>query len=356
MGKFVYELLRQSKTHEDIAWTVFGDDPRHPMTVPEGRGIGTDVFTFRGDRFHFWEQLGLPRRAAGHAVDLLHCTEGTLPWWQPIPTVVTVHDTIMWDDHDGGHASSFYFDTLLPAALSKCAAVLTDSESSRKDILAKWPLLEKKLSVIPMGVAEEYFADEPAQLPASIRGAIGEAPYAVYFGGPIERKRFTWARDTVARSGHPELKLVACGFATDARRTAEKELTGELRDKVVFAPFLSEPEVRGLVRGAVAVLYPTLYEGFGFPAVEAQAAGVPVIFSALGSLAELVGPLAFVVEPNDMAAWVHAVHKALALKGAARAERAAEARLWAQGFSWQRSFERHLAVYRSVAASRGAPR
>jgi len=353
MGKFVYELLRQSKTHDDISWTVFGDDPRHPMTVPEGLGIVTDVFSVRGDRFHFWEQLGLPRRAAGHAVDLLHCTEGTLPYWQPVPTVVTVHDTIVFDDHDGGYVSTVYFDKLLPAALKKCAAVVTDSESSRNDILAKWPLLEEKLSVIPMGVAEEYFADEPAQVPASIRGAIGEAPYAVYFGGPIERKRFTWARDVVARCGHPALLLVACGFAADARLTAETDLAGELRDKVVFAPFLSEPEMRGLVRGAVAVLYPTLYEGFGFPAVEAQAAGVPVIFSPLGSLKELIGPLAMVVAPYELEAWSQALSDAVSLRGERRAERAAEARTWAKRFLWSESYDKHLAIYRKVTGRAG---
>ena len=83
---------------------------------------------------------------------------------------------------------------------------------------------------------------------------------------------------------------------------------------------------------------------------------MPAIFSAVGSLAELVGPLAFVVEPHDLSAWVQAVQRALAVSGPGRAGRAAAARHWAQGYSWQRSFEQHLAVYRGTLAAQGAPR
>ena len=115
MGKYVYELLAQSAASVDVSWMVYGDDVRHPMTLPARAGVTPDVFSFRGDRFHGWEQLGLPRRAAAQAVDLLHCTEGTLPLWQPRPTVVTVHDTLMWDEHDGSLVSKIYFDWLLPA-------------------------------------------------------------------------------------------------------------------------------------------------------------------------------------------------------------------------------------------------
>ena len=354
MGKYVYELLQQTQPRDDLSWVVFGDDPRYPMTVPAGAGIVTDVFPFRGDRFHFWEQIGLPRRAAGHAVDLLHCTEGTLPLWQPVPTVVTVHDTLMWEERSSDLVSTIYFDTLLPAALKKCAAIVTDSESSRDDILGRWPWLEVKLSVVPMGIAAEYFTDEAARLPESIRAAVGEAPYVVYFGGPIERKRFTWARDVVARCGDPDLKLVACGFAAEARLAAENALPRELRDKVVFAPFLSDAELRGLTRGARAALYPTLYEGFGFPAVEAQAIGVPVIFSALGSLKELVGPLALVVPPYEMDAWLGALAGALSMTDEERMAKAEAARSWARRFMWSENFSRHLTIYREVIARRGA--
>lgn len=356
MGRYVYELLEQSQTRSDLSWLLFGDDPRYPMTAPQAPRIQTDIFSFRGDRFEAWEQLGLPLRARQRRVDLLHCTEGTLPWWQPRPTVVTVHDTLMWEEREDGRFRHFYFERLMPQALRRCAAVITISESSRHDILARWPWLEPKLSVIPHGISADYFSDSLPALPDELQARLGDSPYIVYLGGPPPRKRFDWALQTFARSRHPGLKLVACGFGAAARSAALAQLPPQLQDRVLFAPFLSDAELRGLYGSSAAVLYPTLYEGFGFPAIEAQAAGVPVIFSPLGSLKELIGPLSLVVPAQDEQAWSAALDEALALsQGEARAERAAAARAWARRFEWSVSFDKHLAVYRRAAASGVSP-
>ena len=351
MGRYVFELLRQSQPGHDIDWYVFGDDTSHQMTAPRGGRINADVFAFRGDRFHLWEQIGLPLRALKRGVDLLHCTESTLPIWQPKPTVVTVHDALMWDDDFESIEARAYFNRLLPAAMKKSAAIITISESSRHDILKKWPWLEAKLSVIPHGIASEYFVEQRAALPESLESHIGHAPYIVYLGGSMERKRFPWALNVIARCKHKSVKLVACGFGSEARDKTSRNLPVELQERVYLSPFLSDSELLALYKGAQAVLYPTLYEGFGFPALEAQAAGVPVIFSALGSLQELIGPLALVVPPFDLEAWLSALTEALSM-GERRAEKAQAARIWARKFSWSESFEKHLAVYRKAANAR----
>ena len=351
MGRYVYELLRQSQTRGDIHWSVFGDDPRHPLTVPSGPAMDVDVFEFKGDRFNLWEQVGLPRRALQHGVDILHCTEATLPWWQPIPTIVSLHDTLMWGEPRTGMADVAYVDHLLPAAYDKCAAIITISESSRDDILKKWPQHESKLSAIYMGIADEYFTDEFVELPPHLTTWIGTSTYIVYLGGALERKRFGWALEVLGRCTDKSLKLVACGFAGEGRTRAMRSLPAELQDRVHFANFLLDKELRALYRGSAAVLYPSLYEGFGFPAVEAQVAGVPAIFSALGSLRELIGPLAMVVPPYDMDAWLAALFQARSM-GEARAEKVRAARAWARKFSWSENFDRHLAIYQKVANAR----
>lgn len=351
MGRYVYELLRQSAPYRDINWRLYGNNPECPLIVPPGAHAEPDLFSFRGDRFYLWEQLGLPLRTRAHPVNVLHCTEGSLPWWQPQPTVVTLHDTIAWSENDGSAITKFYFGRVLPAALAKCAAIITDSESSSRDILKMWPALAPKLTVIPMGIGDEYFTDEDVLLPEELRGQLGTNPYVVYMGGPIKRKRFDWALQVLAAAGRPDLHLIACGFGQPMRDQAAHALPDALRGRIHFPPFLTDAELRALYRGAEAVLYPTLYEGFGFPAVEAQAAGVPVVFSALGSLAELIGPLAFVVEPHDLEAWVGALQRARAL-GERRAGLAHEARAWAQRFSWQQNFEKHLEIYWLVAGDR----
>jgi alpha-1,3-rhamnosyl/mannosyltransferase len=350
MGKYVFELLRQSRERGDVRWRLFGDDTGHGMATPPGVPVETDVFTFRGDRFEAWEQLGVPLRSRG--IDLLHATEGSLALWQPRPTVVTVHDTLAWEERDDTLGARTYWDHLMPAALKRCAGVITISECSRGDILKRWPWLEPKLTVIPHGIDEEFFSAEETALPPALARQLGGAPYAVYLGGPMKRKRADWAIAVLASSKQSDLKLVMCGFNAAARREAFNALSPQLHGRVLFAEFLADAELRALYRGARAVLYPTLYEGFGFPAIEAQAAGVPVIFSALGSLAELVGPLALVVPPHDLQAWVAALDEACS--GSDRREqqvRAAAA--WVRKFAWSESFGKHLAVYCNVAPAGG---
>jgi len=321
------------------------------MHAPHGSSIGNDVFEFRGDRFELWEQIGLPRRARQRQVDVLHCTEGALPWWQPVPTVVTVHDTLAWQERANTPWNRFYWDHLLPAALHRCAAVITISESSKRDIVAKWPALASKTTVIPHGIGDEYLAADAPAARSELQQSVGTRPYLVYLGGPIERKRFSWAVQVLQACGQPDLQLVACGFGAAAHEQARQSVPEPLRARIHFAPFLSNLQLLALYRGAAAVLYPTLYEGFGFPAIEAQAAGAPVVFSPVSSLTELVGPLALLAPADDMAAWCARVHEALAL-GSRRAELAEAGRAWARRFSWAESFRKHLAVYRQAAAQK----
>lgn len=347
MGKYVMELLRHST--DEVAWHMFADDPRHELLRPRGDRFTPDIFEFRGDRFRLWEQLGLPMRARRMPLTLLHCTEGALPLWQPLPTVVTLHDTLAFEERADTAEERLYWDHIIPAALKRAAHVITISESSRRDILARWPELEPRLTVIHHGIETAYFEPSTAPVPATLQHALGGARYVVYLGGPMKRKRFDWAVQTLAAQPDPALKLVACGFGVNARETAHRALPRELQGRVVFAEFLTDAELLALYRGAVAVLYPTLYEGFGFPAVEAQAAGTPVLFSPLGSLAELVGPLATLLPAEDLAAWAAALHEAATLSPEARAEKAARASAWAQSFRWSESSRRHLEVYRHVA-------
>ena len=352
MGKYLLEMCSQARPTDGVALTLFAQDARRPMHLPREQPVTTDIFDYPGDRFSLWEQVGTPQRLGRHGLDVMHYAENTMAWWQPCPAVVTIHDTIPWEMETDTRWQRWYWHQLMPSAFRRCAAVVTISESSKRDLLARWPDLEPKLTVIPHGIEAAYFEPPSSTLPASLTAELAGARYAVYLGGPMQRKRFDWAVQTLAAQPDATLKLVACGFGADARKAARQALPHELQGRVLFAEFLSDAELLALYRGAVAVLYPTLYEGFGFPAVEAQAAGVPVIFSPLGSLAELVGPLTTLVPAQDLPAWSTALHEAATLSPEARADKAALASAWAQGFRWGESWRRHLEVYRRVAARR----
>ncbi|HEV6966861.1 glycosyltransferase family 1 protein [Roseateles sp.] len=347
-GRYVQEILRNARAADHIRWTAYGHDPALPFRVPEPLLGRAEVFEFRGDRFHLWEQIGLPMRLRQSGAQILHCAENTAPIWQPIPTIVTIHDTVPWEEDTRG-LDRFYLHDIQKIALRRCAHVITISESSRRDIVARWPFLADRLTVISHGIADEFFSEERAPLPAALAQALGDAPYLVYLGGAQPRKRFDWAMELLARCGRDDLHLVGCGFGAG---TAPLDRIPEvLRGRAHFAPFLEDCELVSLYRGAQAAVYPTLYEGFGFPAVEAQAAGTPVLFSPVSSLVDLVGPLAWTNEPQDFDAWLASLKEVLALPAAVRAERAEAGMRWARRFSWRSSVEKHFEVYRKVLKS-----
>ena len=347
MGKYLLEMTGRTRAEDSIDWVFFGQNKYETFHRPNGVPVSVDLFDLKGDRLHLWEQIGVPLRGRHHKVDVLHYTENSMSWWQPVPSVITIHDTIPWESGE----PSFYWDRLLPRALHRCAHVITISESSRQDILKHWPRLEPKLTVIPHGIDAAYFGDDEAKTPTMLKDLQGK-PYLLYLGGPMARKRFDWALEVLGRTPLADLQLIAIGFGGKARAEARRNVPEPMRSRVHFAPFVDDEALRALYRQAQAVLYPTLYEGFGFPAVEAQASGVPVLMSALGSLKELIGPLAVVLPAHDVEAWVAAVLEACARPTAARAELAQRARSWAERFAWSVSYEKHLSVYRQVIAER----
>ena len=267
--------------------------------------------------------------------------------WQPRPSVITLHDTIPWDQIPNNAFAKFYYNRLMPAALRKAAAIITGSQSAKSDICSRWPEVTEKVTVITHGIGSEYLKENQGQ-PSGLQLSLKSAPYLVYLGGPLERKRFGWAAKALAACALPHLQMVACGFSAKEAAAALGALPPSVSGRVHFAPFLSDSEMVALYHAAVAVVYPTLYEGFGFPAIEAQACGVPVIFSPVSSLNELVGPLTILASPHDMGSWASAIQRAAGL-GAERLKLAEKSREWVRAFSWGRSAQAHLNVYRSIA-------
>ena len=351
MGKYVSEMITHVSPAADLRWHFFGDRPETSFHNPPGIDGEIELFDVKGYRFHAWEQLGLPWRARRAGIQILHATATTLPWWQPIPTIVTIHDTLPWLVKDTGPYEKWYLNKLMPAAFMRCAGIITISESSRRDILSLWPRLEHKLHVIPHGVSDKYLGMGSSELSPQLQDQIGGDPYFLYIGGALERKRFAWAVEVFERLDFTNLRLVVCGFNEQERENAHDALAPTLRDRVSFVPFVDENDMPGLYRHAVAVLYPTLYEGFGFPALEAQAVGTPVLLSDLSSLSELKGPAAEVLPVENMDAWVQTCQRLLTQRWASPVPNEA-ARSWARKYSWEASASRHLDLYIAAAKQR----
>ena len=166
MGRYLREVITRGSALDAVQWLLLSDRPDRPFHLPEVAGVRSELFSCRGYRFHAWDQLALPWHVARRSVDVLHCPSTVAPWWQPVPTVVTIHDTLPWAPEDPDRDA--HTDYLLPAAYRKCAAVITISKSSQRDILQKWPELGAKLHVVPHGVDEAYLNAVPCGLSESL--------------------------------------------------------------------------------------------------------------------------------------------------------------------------------------------
>jgi len=142
---------------------------------------------------------------------------------------------------------------------------------------------------------------------------------------------------------------VVCGLESSAHEAIRRSVPRESRERLILAPFIDEAEMPRLYMRATAVLYPSLYEGFGMPVIEAQAVGTPVLFSDVGSLTELKGPGAVVLPVDDMPAWVRSIELLLQSRSS-RFGPDRIARAWASQYSWDAYTRRTLDVYTKVAA------
>jgi glycosyltransferase involved in cell wall biosynthesis len=350
MGKYLTELITVISRSRPCVWRVFMDRPDLPIHLPDVPCATAHAFDWRGHRFYSWEQVGLPIKTRRSGAHLVHCPATSLPWWQPVPTVVTLHDTITWGDSDDAWPRGFYRDRLLPAALRKCHTIITVSENSRKDIIRLWPDMEPKITVIPHGIDERYRTWRPSELPETLQQAGVRRPFLLYVGGDIPRKRPAWALRIFASLGDRDSLLVMCGITPGGRAALRESVPDGLRERVVFLPFVEEGEMAVLYGHAAAVLYPTRYEGFGFPMIEAQAVGTPVLFTPVSSLGELQGPAAIPLPAEDLGAWVSACRSMLAERGS-EPRPDEPSRCWAAGFSWDTAASRTVDVYARAAGT-----
>jgi glycosyltransferase involved in cell wall biosynthesis len=352
MGKSIYEFMQRTASSGAVEWHLLSNRPDLPMHVPSD-ACQVSVFETRGYRFNTWEQYSLPAAASKLGADVLHAPATTAPWWQPVPTVVTVHDAIPWQGNDPAWPAGFHRDRLLPAAYQKAGAVITVSNTSRRDILAKWPQLTPRMHVVSPGVDERYLEAMPDHKPIVIGDRVVSEPYLLYLGGSDARKRLTWALQAWWTGTNSRASLVVCGLEASAHAQVLASVPRHLHERLFLAPFVSEDDMPRLYMRATAVLYPSLYEGFGMPVIEAQAVGTRVLFSDVGSLTELKGPGAVVLPVDDLQAWARMIEVLLQSRtstfGPDRIARA-----WARQYSWDSYTSRTLDVYASIAAS-GTP-
>jgi glycosyltransferase involved in cell wall biosynthesis len=272
-----------------------------------------------------WYPFALPRSARG--LDVLHCPSFRGPLRSRTPLVVTVHDLAVLRHPDAFNRwTRTYSSVVVPRVVRAAERVIAVSEFTKRELVELLGVAEERIRVVPNAVEGPFIPDGPR----------AEGDYVLAVGTLEPRKNLPRLVDATRRTGH-ELRIVGARGWGDLGVSAG--------DDVRFLGFVPDEELARLYRGSLCVAYPSLYEGFGIPVLEALACGAPVVTSEGSAMAEVAGDAAVLVDPRDVDAIAAGIAEAIAR----RDELARLGPERARRYTWDASAEATVAVYRELA-------
>jgi glycosyltransferase involved in cell wall biosynthesis len=292
-----------------------------------------------------WERADRPRieHWTGR-VDVVHGTNYVGPP-SASPVVVTVHDLTFLHFPEMCTADTLRYPRLLRRAIARGAYVHVPSDFVREEVVDAFDIDPSRVVRVHHGLSPA-----PAGDPARGRDRAGASRYILVIGTVEPRKNFPLlvrAFDAVATSDDDVALVVAgpAGWGAEAFTGAVRGARAQ--NRIHRLGYVTPPERSDLLAGATVFAYPSVYEGFGFPPLEAMAAGVPVIAGAAGSLIEVLGDAAVLVDPNDVDALAHGLTRVLDDPGL-RDRLVAKGRLRAARYQWDITVDQLLNLYRSL--------
>lgn len=299
-----------------------------------------------------FEHINFPRACAASRFDLAHVPHFGPPLFPTIPTVVTIHDLIplVLPEYKGSALVTLY--TRIAALSSRRAArIIADSENSRQDIIKLLHVPPERVKVIYLAADSRFRPDiNPTEL-ARVRQSYGlPLKFVLYLGGFDVRKNvrlFIEAFGALPKAGTSDWKLVVAGRLPESDTAFFPDPRVGAGTDVLFVGEVKEDDKPALYALASLFVFPSRYEGFGLPPLEAMACGTPVLCSRAGSLPEVVGAGGVLVEPTDLSGWTAALDRLLN-DDSSRRELTEKALTQSKKFSWESTIEETFAIYRDV--------
>lgn len=283
------------------------------------------------------------RAPVSDAATVFHSTYYRRPQRNTVPTVVTVHD-FTYERLIGGLRQAVHSQQK-HSAIRHANLVVCVSESTRRDLLEFVQDCDPaKVHVVHNGVGETFrvLSDRP-------EGTGQSRPYVLFVGARAGYKNFDLAVRIVARLAEHDLVAVGGGALNKAERDLIASHLPEERFRHVG--FVSEETLNTLYNGADFLLYPSSYEGFGIPVLEAMKAGCPVVAINVSSIPEVAGPAGYLADAaHEEALW--AVTDRLLHDSAERKRRVATGVQWSKNFSWESTYQKTASIYADAKAAR----
>ena len=350
VGWYTHELIDAVARHapEDdllvfpISWRtarMLRLDPPHRPNVRVTRKIAP-----ARPLWAMWDHMAFPPMEWLVDCDVFHATNFIAPPSLRVPTVVTVHDIGFIRHPESVPPAIRRMARLLPTVLRRASVVITVSKFTRDELVWWLPDVADRISVIPNG-------SHHRSVVPSDTGLEPGPPYALMLGTLEPRKNVTLALDAlrILRRQNVELRLVLAGSPSPLL-----DVPALLRDRglepseVVRTGYVDDARIAALVAGARMLAFPSLYEGFGMPVIEAMESGLPVVAARAGATPEVTGGAAVLVDPGDPEAFADAMHR-VASDDELRVTLIEAGRRRAAEYSWDKAATATLRLYHGLA-------
>jgi glycosyltransferase involved in cell wall biosynthesis len=356
IGTYVRNLLRQLARQDTVnEYVVLCREVDCDSVEELGPRFRPVVVT--AGAYSIAEQFALPIDLRRESAELFHAPHYVLPPLTRCRSVVTIHDCIhlRFPQYLPSRLGYAYARAQMWTATHQAARVITVSEASKRDILRYFHVPESRIEVIYNAIDDRFWQQPAADEIARVRERYRlDNPFVLYAGNikphkNLERliEAFHILRQDPAMK---DVQLLIIGDEISKYATLRRAVhRHKLHKHVRFFGFVSDQTLAALYRLADAFVFPSLYEGFGLPPLEAMASGTPVITSNVSSLPEVVGDAALMIDPYEPAAIADAMQRVLT-DAALRADLSRRGLARAREFSWERSIARVREIYAEVMA------
>ena len=316
---------------------------RTDIEVEEMRSVSPGLL-----RTTSWLAQSASKRLVAAGADLLHCPNFVVPWRVPVPFVVTIFDlsTRMFP-RDHPFEWRAYERWFLPERVRAAARVIAISEVTRQQVINVYGVAPERVVTIHLGVDPRFFAQRDGH-------SVNNRPRMLFPGAPVARKNLELVLRAMAEAPRgtalAEAEVAISGAREDQfPEHAARVTASRLTERVRWLGQVSRDEMPSVMAAADVCVYPSLYEGFGFPPLEAMASGTPVVASNVSCLPEILDSAAMLVDPTDVGAFGHAVESVLS-DGDVRSRLVKAGREHVRAFTWERCAEQTMIVYRGALA------
>jgi len=304
---------------------------------------------FSAPKRFIWDQIRISKLAKEKKVDILHQPCFSLPLFYGGKIVATIHDLIAVKyGEDIPFFSRMYFSKWMPLTYKKADAIISISEHTKRDIIKYFRIPEEKITVIYEAANASYKKIDDQKGIGDVRKKYQTGDkYLLHIGTLNPRKNLLFLVDVFSEviKKHKDYNLVIVGkegWYFDQLYEKVKKL--DLKNKIRFTGYIDEKDKAYLYNGASLFVFPSLYEGFGLPPLEAMSCGIPVISSKTSSMPEVVGDAGILLSPNDKKSWIKNINNVLSDKKLQKqmSEKSLER---AKYFSWEKCAKQTLKVY-----------